>query len=699
MPRPSDFSDADEQYLVSQHADYRRTPAAEKDAFRDRCAKHIIRLRELADDDVYIVDLFHNKVRNWFQNNAPVKKTRLPIRINNVFHPERVYGMKHKDDIRVALQESRADDGDDDSPYVVQWNAMRKEMWTALSAEERVIFERLAAQWSEEGPDEDMKPEMAERRAVAWMKAVTLLFWQQCGMPIFIYGCYEDTKAELQGATFDTSLLLEDTAERKGKPTFRQSKEWATDFRRYFYQFFTPYIRPDLASPDAMEYLRTTSKRVVEPFDFEEDDSGWPLLPVGTGVPHQRRQEILRLWFKDLYGIFFDDGMLPANFELTDPSHIRRGDLIKFFEHVNGLQHPNDRDGPPQRFQFAHYEAGPENNRRYPEAINDGNVAAWQPRRSKKTVRAPTFDAVPGGTDSEGNERPEEPKKAAKRGRFNPDKKFYKHVEKLRKEKERSNARKARDAAKAAKVKAKAKGKKKGKGKSKVTVASDEELWKSDEEDTPEEEEIDDFEAADHDVPADESELSEEEVADGDRSPVGAGDAGEDDSGDEVEEALERPSSRPGQSASAIRPQQPRFDAAPPSIPSIPAAPAAPAAGLPKASGGGTEPTPSTVALAPSIPGAPAPQACVQPQTAGPLPMAPKRAAQAEHGIGQDSGPADGSRQLGGVTVAPADVPADGVARFHYLKGLDREKAYVDMLERDHPDSRATSDVLGQLGS
>ena len=41
---------------------------------------------------------------------------------------------------------------------------------------------------------------MAECRAISWMKAVTLLFWQQCRMPIFIYGCFEDTKAQLQGA-------------------------------------------------------------------------------------------------------------------------------------------------------------------------------------------------------------------------------------------------------------------------------------------------------------------------------------------------------------------------------------------------------------------------------------------------------------------------------------------------------------------
>ena len=104
--------------------------------------------------------------------------------------------------------------------------------------------------------------------------------------------------------SFDTSLLFEDTNEGKGKPTFRQSKEWATDFRAYFYNFFTPYVRPDLAAPEAMEYLCTTSKKVVQPFKFEETEEGWPLLPKGNDVSHTRRQEIFRMWFKELYGAF-----------------------------------------------------------------------------------------------------------------------------------------------------------------------------------------------------------------------------------------------------------------------------------------------------------------------------------------------------------------------------------------------------------
>nr|VWO97769.1 Zn(2)-C6 fungal-type domain-containing protein [Ganoderma boninense] len=531
---------------------------------------------------MYIFENFTLKVRYWFQNHAPVKKTRLPLSINHDFHPERVWGMRHKNDIRSGLQESIPDTVDADAPYVVQWNAKRKEMWHELSDEEKLIYKRLAVEWSLHGPDDDLKPDMAERRSVAWMKAVTLLFWQQCRMPIFIYGCFEDTKAELQGATFDTSLLFEDTDEWRGKPTFRSSKDWATDFRRYFYEFFTGYIRPDLASPDAMEYLRTTSKKVVEPFDFERTDEGWPLLPVAASSNTARRQEILRLWMRELYGAsarvtstfgiddptfvgfacgqevlsvpwtsvtkvpdkFFDPGMLPPNFTIGDPSHIPRDPLGRFYDHVHKIQNGDVPDIP--RFQFAHYEIGPESNREYPDAINTCDVTPWQRKRAKKKVNPPKFDAPPGNTDEEGDvddaaddesDTVKPAKKGVKRALFKPGKKFYKQVEKLRKEKERAKARKDKAEAKAAK-KANARARK-GKGKAKGGNASsgDEDEW-SEQEETPEEEEIVDFDAMDHDVPVDESEESAEDEPLSHSAEV-PGDAS-DDSGEEVEGVLER---------------------------------------------------------------------------------------------------------------------------------------------------------------
>ena len=58
MPRISDFSEAEEQYLVSRHPDFRRTPSSAKEAFREECAMHIIRTRNLVLDDPYVKDLF-----------------------------------------------------------------------------------------------------------------------------------------------------------------------------------------------------------------------------------------------------------------------------------------------------------------------------------------------------------------------------------------------------------------------------------------------------------------------------------------------------------------------------------------------------------------------------------------------------------------------------------------------------------------
>ena len=99
------------------------------------------------------------KVRNWFQNNAPVKKARLPLKINHDFTAERMWGMVHQDEIRDGLLESRPPTVADDAPHVVVWNAKRKQLWNELSADEKAVYERLAAKWSEEGPDDDLKPE------------------------------------------------------------------------------------------------------------------------------------------------------------------------------------------------------------------------------------------------------------------------------------------------------------------------------------------------------------------------------------------------------------------------------------------------------------------------------------------------------------------------------------------------------------
>ena len=100
------------------------------------------------------------KVRNWFQNNTPTetKHARLPGRINQSFHPIRIFGHKNRDLVRQTLAKENAAHPTDTRAYIVQWNEMVRRLWGKLSQEEQRPYVRLAELWSVQGPDDDLKP-------------------------------------------------------------------------------------------------------------------------------------------------------------------------------------------------------------------------------------------------------------------------------------------------------------------------------------------------------------------------------------------------------------------------------------------------------------------------------------------------------------------------------------------------------------
>ena len=58
MPRATSLNATDETLLKARFVEYRGTPPAEKEAFRDACAKYILRARNLDDNNEYLVELF-----------------------------------------------------------------------------------------------------------------------------------------------------------------------------------------------------------------------------------------------------------------------------------------------------------------------------------------------------------------------------------------------------------------------------------------------------------------------------------------------------------------------------------------------------------------------------------------------------------------------------------------------------------------
>ena len=58
MPRPTPLTEPDEALLKARLSEYRTTPTADKEAFRDACAKYILRARQLDDSNDLLLELF-----------------------------------------------------------------------------------------------------------------------------------------------------------------------------------------------------------------------------------------------------------------------------------------------------------------------------------------------------------------------------------------------------------------------------------------------------------------------------------------------------------------------------------------------------------------------------------------------------------------------------------------------------------------
>ena len=66
-----------------------------------------------------------------------------------------------KDDSEDSESETENEDPETETKegaYLVNWNATVRQLWEALPAEEKLIYERVAQKWTEEGPEEGVKP-------------------------------------------------------------------------------------------------------------------------------------------------------------------------------------------------------------------------------------------------------------------------------------------------------------------------------------------------------------------------------------------------------------------------------------------------------------------------------------------------------------------------------------------------------------
>ncbi|KAI1783691.1 hypothetical protein LXA43DRAFT_1067395 [Ganoderma leucocontextum] len=368
------------------------------------------------EDNVYIFDLFLG-VRNWFQNHTQKSKTaRLPMRINQGFSPQRVFTLKNEALIHKEVAERKESAAGEELPHLATWNEAARQLWKDLPNDEKRVFKLLAEQWAAEGPEDAVKPILAEKRAPSWMRSVANLFWTQCNMPIFMYGMYKDKDGAVHAAVYDTSNLWREAD--KSAPLLRNVPGWDQDFCRVAWNFFQATLRPDLAAPETLQLMKASKRHPPPPFEFQLYGNGSPILTNeenGKALTNARRQEGFRDYIKAHYSLavgretrsapwgsmgtnsskFFEDGMLPDRFTFQDPSHINELALVQFFEHIINMEKEGTVHDPPRRFRFYQFETGSGDHRKYHPAVYNGSVEPAAPRRPQKSLVVPAFEDPP----------------------------------------------------------------------------------------------------------------------------------------------------------------------------------------------------------------------------------------------------------------------------------------------------------------
>lgn len=202
--------------------------------------------------------------------------------------------------------------------------------------------------------------------------------------------------------------------------------------RRRFRLHFNPWIIPDAdADAAAASAGPETNRRIPEEFPFELYEDGSPILVDnldGKPFTYLQRIDVFRQYIRAHYSqcpsrrisicdliymssflagcakgfvvkyapwgsiqahpdLFFEDGMLPEGFRIREPSKLHENDLINFFRHVIGMEHPSNGEAA-SRFRFCCYEVGKKGHRKYIPALYNGPPeSATTGRQSKRSLR------------------------------------------------------------------------------------------------------------------------------------------------------------------------------------------------------------------------------------------------------------------------------------------------------------------------
>lgn len=96
-------------------------------------------------------------VKNFFHNNMETRKQRLPNRIRDNWTALSVYALLKSHRI-ARLADDMALSDPQGRPPIAFWTKAQNDLFWKQSEKKRAKYERRAAQWNVQGPDDEWKP-------------------------------------------------------------------------------------------------------------------------------------------------------------------------------------------------------------------------------------------------------------------------------------------------------------------------------------------------------------------------------------------------------------------------------------------------------------------------------------------------------------------------------------------------------------
>ncbi|KAI0708298.1 hypothetical protein C8Q76DRAFT_799580 [Earliella scabrosa] len=352
------------EQLEEVHKTWSTKSRAERSAAKELLVTKFLQARQHSVTDLFARGYLKHKIQTWIGNNTPTSEPRLPKSIKATWTAREVFHEVEADRIHERAEEILEEER---CKQLAALNKARSQLWNELTDEEREVFAAKAEEWTNEGPDAEVRVMLAEKRAPGWSKAYALLYWTQLsavGLHIFFYP--DKDGLSLRSATFNTGQVFNDPRIPKFEEKY---PDWKTNTFKCLGDYAEELLlakKPSQSSEGAME-----AKEYV--FAHYDDDDALPILPKNENdkpiLELSRRQFILRFYLNENYSLacgipktavpwatvknhrshFFPAELVPLDINIQQPRQMRAKHVHALWDLIHTIQ---DRQND-ERFKFA----------------------------------------------------------------------------------------------------------------------------------------------------------------------------------------------------------------------------------------------------------------------------------------------------------------------------------------------------------